>query len=69
MEGPQMPKRIPARLYMIMAIISFVIAAIPAFGLVMRADPVGRVIFAVVWIVIGVAWLGQAFHAKQSGER
>jgi len=41
-----------------MAIIAFIVAAIPAFGTVMKEDPVGRAIFAVVWVLIGIAWLG-----------
>ena len=46
------------RYSVIMAIIAFIVAAIPAFGTVMKEDPVGRAIFAVVWVLIGIAWLG-----------
>jgi len=49
-----------------MAIIAFIVAAIPTFGVVMKEDPVGRAIFAAVWVLVGVAWLGHLVRVKKS---
>ena len=38
---------------MVLAIVAFIVAAIPTFGLVLKGDPVGCIIFAVVWVLIG----------------
>lgn len=60
-----MGKRIPPRISIVLAIVSFVVAAMPAAGLVMKSDAVGRFIFTAVWILVGIAWLGQFLHAKK----
>lgn len=62
-----MAKQIPPRLSVLMAIIAFLVAAVPATGLVMKSDPAGRFFFTVVWILVGIAWLGQLLQAKKSG--
>jgi hypothetical protein len=51
---------------MVMAVVSFAVAAIPAFGIVMKEDAVGRAIVAVVWILIGLAWLGHLIRVRKS---
>lgn len=62
-----MAKRIPPRVALLLGVVSFVVAAVPATGLVMKSDVVGRLIFTVVWILVGMAWLGQLLHAKKAG--
>ncbi len=62
-------RRIPPRLSLAMAVVSFLVAAIPAAGLVLRGDPTGRLIFTVVWLLLGVAWLGGYLHARKSDAR
>jgi len=52
-----------------MAIIAFIAATIPAFGLVLKDDTIGRIIFAGVWILVGVGWLGHLMIAKKSTSR
>jgi len=52
-----------------MAIIAFIVAAIPAFGVVMKEDPVGRAIFAAVWVLVGVAWLGHLVRVKKAASK
>lgn len=64
-----MGKRIPPRISIVLAIVSFVVAAMPAAGLVMKSDAVGRFIFTAVWILVGFAWLGQFLHAKKPRSR
>lgn len=62
-----MSKRaISPRFSITMAIIAFIVAAIPAFGVVMKEDTIGRIIFAAVWILVGVGWLGHLFIVKKS---
>jgi hypothetical protein len=58
--------QIPPQFSIIMAIIAFIAAAIPAFGVVMKEDPVGRAIFVAVWILVGIAWLGHLLIVKKS---
>ncbi|KPL17893.1 MAG: hypothetical protein AMJ92_10470 [candidate division Zixibacteria bacterium SM23_81] len=51
---------------MVLAIVAFIIAAIPTFGLVLKEDPVGRIISAAVWVLIGIGWLGHLIPVKKS---
>ena len=44
-------------------IICFAIAAVAFSGVILRDDVVGRVIFGVVWVVLGFVWLGSYFGA------
>ncbi|MBN2564676.1 MAG: hypothetical protein JXB46_03105 [Candidatus Eisenbacteria bacterium] len=39
-------------------VICFVIAILAWSGVILRDDLTGRVIFGVVWTVLGVVWLG-----------
>ena len=57
--------KISPRSSIIMAIIAFIVAAIPAFGMMMKEDPIGRAIFAAVWVLIGIAWLGHLVRVKK----
>ena len=58
--------KISSRFSVVMAIIAITVAAIAAFGLVMSEDPVGRAVFAMVWVVIGLAWLGHVLKRKNT---
>jgi hypothetical protein len=51
-----------------MAIIAFIVAAIPALGVVMKEDTIGRAIFASVWVLVGVAWLGHLVSVKSASK-
>lgn len=61
-----MERRVPPKVSVVMAIISFVVAIIPAAGIVMKSDPAGRIIFTIVFLLVGIAWLGQFLHVKKS---
>jgi hypothetical protein len=62
-------REISPRFSITMAIIAFIVAAIPAFGVVMKDDTIGRIIFAAVWILVGVGWLGHLLIVKKSTSR
>jgi predicted membrane channel-forming protein YqfA (hemolysin III family) len=62
-------RKISPRISITMAIIAFIAATIPAFGLVLKDDTIGRIIFAGVWILVGVGWLGHLMIAKKSTSR
>jgi hypothetical protein len=62
-------RRISPRFSIIMAIIAFLVAAIPAFGVVMNKDLVGRAIFSAVWVLVGVAWLGRLVGVRKSASK
>ncbi len=54
------------------AIICFVIAALAFAGVILVGDWVGRVIFGVVWVALGIVWLGSyfgVFFARPRGVR
>ena len=48
--------------YMIAMIVSFVIVATIFSGVILKNDVVGRLIFGLVWVLVGIGWLGQYFH-------
>ncbi len=64
-----MKRKIFPRYSIIMAIIAFIVAAIPAFGMVLKEDPVGRAIFAAVWVLIGIAWLGHFVRVRKPASK
>ncbi len=51
--------------YMIVTIVSFVIAAISFSGVILKNDAVGRLIFGFVWLLVGIGWFGQYFHSTK----
>jgi hypothetical protein len=59
-------RRISPAFAAVMAITAFLVAAIPAVGIVMKDDVTGRVIFGLMWTMVGVAWLGQFIWAGRS---
>ncbi|MDX1414214.1 MAG: hypothetical protein R3293_08480 [Candidatus Promineifilaceae bacterium] len=52
-----MKKRKTAIFSLVMAIVCFIVAAIPALGLVLTGDPIGRLIFTAVWAALGFVWV------------
>jgi predicted membrane channel-forming protein YqfA (hemolysin III family) len=61
--------RLPNRAFSVfMAVVSFIVASIPAFGIVMKHDITGRVIFVSVWILVGLGWFGVFLHSQRSGK-
>ncbi|MDT8302112.1 MAG: hypothetical protein RQ760_11560 [Sedimentisphaerales bacterium] len=62
-------RKISPRFSITMAIIGFIVAAIPTFGVVMKEDTIGRIIFSGVWILVGVGWLGHLMIVKKSTSR
>ena len=50
---------------LIMAIVCFVVAAVPALGFVLQDDPIGRLIFSIVWAFLGFVWFG---HFRRAGK-
>lgn len=55
-----------ARFSLIMAVVCFGVAAVPLLGLILRDDPLGRLIFIVAWTFIGFVWIGHYRRAKKS---
>ena len=41
-----------------MAVICFAVAVLPVFGIVLADDPIGRLIFAGLWTMLGIVWIG-----------
>jgi len=50
---------------LIMAIICFAIALVPVLGFVLVDDPFGRFIFAGLWTILGVVWVGNYRRARK----
>jgi len=49
--------------FLVACMVSFLISAVTFSGLILGADVTGRVIFGLVWAVLGVVWLGFYFGA------
>ena len=49
--------------FLVASVVSFSISAITFSGLILNEDLTGRVIFGLVWAVLGVVWLGFYFGA------
>lgn len=49
-------------------IIAFAIAGISFFGVILKNDLVGRLLFGFTWSFIGVWWLGQYIQKKKKSE-
>ena len=61
-----MKKNKTAIFSLVMAIMCFVVAAVPAFGFILVDDPLGRYIFAAVWAVLGFVWLGHFRRSRKT---
>ena len=51
---------------LVMAVVCFAVAAVPAFGFILQDDPLGRLIFAAVWAFLGFVWLGHYRRARKT---
>lgn len=58
---PQRPRRrsVDPVVWSLLAGISFSVATLSAFGVILSSDVVGRLIFATAWGAIGLAWTGR----------
>ena len=54
--------------FLVASVVSFLISVVAFSGLILRADVAGRVIFGLVWAVLGVVWLGFYFGAFSGSE-
>jgi hypothetical protein len=50
---------------LILALICFGVAAVPALGLMLQDDPFGRLIFTAVWAFLGFVWLSHFRRARK----
>jgi len=48
-----------------LSLISYLIAAISFSGIILKEDFTGRLIFGIVWVVIGLGWLIRTFALKK----
>ncbi|NIM91484.1 MAG: hypothetical protein GTO17_11115 [Candidatus Aminicenantes bacterium] len=60
-------RQIPPKLCQSAAILSLAIALISFSGIVLKNDFAGRLIFGSTWSLVGIGWLGQYFHSKNTG--
>ncbi len=51
--------------WILLAVVSFAVALLAAFGVILSRDTTGRIIYGVLWAAIGFAWLGRYFVAKK----
>ena len=49
--------------FLVAAMVCFGIAALSFAGVILSADLTGRLIFGIVWVGVGVVWLGSYFGA------
>lgn len=47
--------------FLVAAFVSFGIAVLAFAGVVLSADLTGRLIFGIVWVSVGILWLGSYF--------
>ena len=47
--------------WILLAIVSVGISVLSGFGVILGHDTVGRILFAVAWAAVAVAWLGRYF--------
>jgi len=59
-------KQIPPPTSIALAILSFALASLPAFDLILRGDQTGQLIYSAVWVLVGFAWIGQLLRAKKT---
>lgn len=51
--------------WILLAAVCFVVAALAGAGMILRSDSIGRLIYGVLWSLIGVSWLGRYFIARR----
>ena len=55
-------------IWLLLATISFTIALLAVFGVILSNDGVGRLIYGVLWSMIGLSWMGRFFIARNKTE-
>jgi len=48
-------------------VVCFAIAALAFGGVILRDDMAGRMIFGVVWALLGIVWLGRLVQTRRAG--
>jgi hypothetical protein len=51
--------------YLLLVIISLVIAVISFFGVILKDDLTGRIIFGTVWTFVAVIWTGYYLKSRK----
>lgn len=64
-----MSQRFSSTLTIFLAAVCFATAFVPAVGLVLKRDPVGRWLFTAVWLFMGLVWLVQFLRIRRSASR
>ena len=49
----------------LLALISFAIAVLAFSGTILAEDTVGKIVYGVLWTLIGLAWLGRCFVSRK----
>jgi hypothetical protein len=58
-------RKAQSMVWMLLALVSFVIAVLAFSGTILADDTVGKVIYGVLWSAIGLAWLGRYFISRK----
>ncbi len=51
--------------WVLLAAVCFAIALLAAFGVILARDDTGRIIYGVVWSLLGVSWLARYVVARR----
>ena len=54
-------RRVRRIVWILLAFVSVGISVLSGFGVILGHDTVGRILFAVAWGAVAVAWLGRYF--------
>ena len=52
--------------WLLLAAVSFVIAGLAGFGVILARDPGGRLIYAGLWGMVGLVWLARFYIARRN---
>jgi hypothetical protein len=55
--------------WILLAIVSFIIAALALSGVILARDMTGRVIYGVLWTAIGLSWIGRYVVVRRKAEQ
>jgi len=62
-----MEMRLRSRIGLLVAAVVCVgVAALSFTGVILAGDSVGRIIFGIVWVALGIVWLGSCFGVFSS---
>ena len=54
-----MEKKSRPFLFLLAAIVCFIVALLASAGVLLKNDTVGRIIFGIIWGALAIVWLGQ----------